>query len=129
MTFSHSLGQKQTFGDTTRKVCSLYEPVGVKVVLSRRASSALHVLSPYCREQVRREVRGTCDDRIALYPAAPIRLATMLYARTIALRMGLIWGTALSPYGLPATHPTRQRARRPVELVYPLLPAVVLIWL
>ncbi len=32
------------------------------------------------------EVRGTCDDRINLYPAAPIRLATMLYARTIALR-------------------------------------------
>ncbi len=30
------------------------------------------------------EVRGRCDDRIDLYPAAPIWLATMLYARTIA---------------------------------------------
>ncbi len=35
------------------------------------------------------EIRGTCDDRIDLYPAAPIRLATMLYARTIA---GQGWG-------------------------------------
>ena len=36
------------------------------------------------------DVRGRCDDRIDLYPAAPIWLATMLYARTIALRIGLI---------------------------------------
>ena len=41
-------------------------------------------LSVVCRSGD--EVRGTCDDRIDLYPAAPIRLATMLYARTIALR-------------------------------------------
>ena len=32
----------------------LYEPVGVKVVLSRGAFLALHVLGPYCRGQVRR---------------------------------------------------------------------------
>ncbi len=63
---------------------TLYEPVGVKVVLSCGASSVLHVLSPCCRGRSGDEVRGACDDRIALYPAAPIWLATMLYARTIA---------------------------------------------
>ena len=34
---------------------------------------------------------GSCDDRITLYPAAPLRLATLLHARTIA-REG--WGSS-----------------------------------
>ncbi len=59
------------------------------------------------------EIRGTCDDRIDLYPAAPVRLATMLYARTISWSgTGLIWGAALSPNRHPAIHPTCQRAPR-----------------
>lgn len=33
----------------------------------------------------------SCDDRITLYPAAPLRLATLLHARTIA-REG--WGSS-----------------------------------
>ena len=34
---------------------------------------------------------GSCDDRITLYPAAPLWLATLLHARTIA-REG--WGSS-----------------------------------
>jgi hypothetical protein len=34
---------------------------------------------------------GSCDVRITLYPAAPLRLATLLHARTIA-REG--WGSS-----------------------------------
>ncbi len=34
---------------------------------------------------------GSCDDRITLYPAAPLRLATLLHTRTIA-REG--WGSS-----------------------------------
>ena len=50
------------------------------------------------------------NDRINLYPAAPIRLATMLRAWTITKRgMGLIFGTAPSPSGHSVTHPTRQQ--------------------
>src|SRR3981189_1577739 len=37
---------------------------------------------------------GSCDDRITLYPAAPLRLATLLHARTIA-REG--WGSSSQP--------------------------------
>jgi len=33
---------------------------------------------------------GSCDDRITLYPAAPLWLATLLHARTIAEKDGLI---------------------------------------
>src|SRR5262249_54207808 len=41
------------------------------------------------------EVHGSCDGRISLYPAAPIRLATLLHAWTYrAGRMGLIARTA-----------------------------------
>ena len=41
------------------------------------------------------EVHGSCDDRISLYPAAPVRLATLLHAWTYrAGRMGLIPRTA-----------------------------------
>src|SRR5215475_5509539 len=41
------------------------------------------------------EVHGSCDDRISLYPAAPVRLATLLHAWTYrAGRMGLITRTA-----------------------------------
>jgi hypothetical protein len=41
------------------------------------------------------EVHGSCDDRISLYPAAPVRLATLLHAWTYrAGRMGLIARTA-----------------------------------
>ena len=51
------------------------------------------------------------SDRINLYPAAPIRLATMLRTWTIAERgMGLIFSTAPSPSGHAVTHPTRQQA-------------------
>ena len=58
---------------------------------------------------------GACDNRITLYPAAPLRLATLLYARTIA-REG--WGhlhsgrlaTPNLQWGSPATHPTRPNA-------------------
>ena len=50
------------------------------------------------------------NDRINLYPAAPIRLATMLHTWTITKRgMGLIFGTAPSPSGHSVTHPTRQQ--------------------
>jgi hypothetical protein len=49
------------------------------------------------------------NDRINLYPAAPIRLATMLNTWTITKRgMGLIFWTALPPSGHAVTHPTRQ---------------------
>ena len=52
----------------------------------------------------------SCEDRINLYPAAPIRLATMLHTWTITKRgMGLIFGTAPSPSGHSVTHPTRQQ--------------------
>ncbi len=51
------------------------------------------------------------NDRINLYPAAPIRLATMLHTWTITEQgMGLIFGTAPSPSGHSVTHPTRQQA-------------------
>src|SRR5215831_16531334 len=41
------------------------------------------------------EVHGSCDGRISLYPAAPVRLATLLHAWTCrAGRMGLITRTA-----------------------------------
>ena len=49
------------------------------------------------------------SDRINLYPAAPIRLATMLRAWTITEQgMGLIFTSAPSPNGRTVTHPTRQ---------------------
>ena len=52
-------------------------------------------------------------DRINLYPAAPIRLATMVRTWTITTRgMGLIFWTASSPNGPAVTHPTRQPAFR-----------------
>src|SRR5262245_44676186 len=64
------------------------------------------------------EVHGSCDGRISLYPAAPIRLATLLHAWTYrAGRMGLIARTAegLGPVceAVPQSHirPAR-RARR-----------------
>ena len=51
------------------------------------------------------------SDRINLYPAAPIRLATMLRAWTITEQgMGLIFTSAPSPNGRTVTHPTRQQA-------------------
>ena len=34
---------------------------------------------------------GSCDDRITLYPASPLRLATLLHARTIAREE---WGSS-----------------------------------
>src|SRR5215475_12658799 len=67
------------------------------------------------------EVHGSCDGRISLYPAAPIRLATLLHAWTYrAGRMGLIARTAegLGPSceAVPQSHirPARraQRERR-----------------
>src|SRR5262245_20406289 len=60
------------------------------VVTSPTASSGL---SSSGRSSV--EVHGSCDGRISLYPAAPIRLATLLHAWTYrAGRMGLIARTA-----------------------------------
>ncbi len=51
------------------------------------------------------------SDRITLYPASPIRLATMLRTWTITEQgMGLIFGTAPKPSGSTVTHPTRQLA-------------------
>ena len=89
-------GSKPEVSQGHGNVRSLYEPLEVKVVLSCCASllsgcspSAFHVLSPIVVGRSGDVVRGTCDDRINLYPAAPIRLATMLYARTIA---GQGWG-------------------------------------
>ncbi len=50
------------------------------------------------------------NDLINLYPAAPIRLATMLHTWTITKRgMGLIFGTAPSPSRHSVTRPTRQQ--------------------
>ena len=50
------------------------------------------------------------NDRINLYPAAPIRLTTMLHTWTITIRgMGLIFRTAILPSGHAVTHPTRQQ--------------------
>ncbi|MCZ6622904.1 MAG: hypothetical protein O7B35_01500, partial [Deltaproteobacteria bacterium] len=55
--------------------------------------------------------RFRASDRINLYPAAPIWLATMLHPWTITGQgMGLICYTALSPSGHAVTHPTRQQA-------------------
>jgi hypothetical protein len=58
------------------------------------------------------EVHGPCDNRINLYPAAPIRLAKVLLAWTIAQEMGLIFRTADWHFANlrcapTATHPTR----------------------
>ena len=55
-------------------------------------------------------VHVSSEDRINLYPAAPIRLATMLNAWIIAGWMGLIFCPALWPSRHGATHPTRQRS-------------------
>jgi hypothetical protein len=57
------------------------------------------------------EVHGACDSRINLYPAAPIRLAKVLLAWTIAqvdgahLRNGILASANLR-CGSTATHPT-----------------------
>ena len=54
--------------------------------------------------------RFRANDRINLYPAAPIRLATMLHTWTITIwGMGLISGMAVSQSGHAVTHPTRQQ--------------------
>ena len=57
------------------------------------------------------EVHGACDNRINLYPAAPIRLAKVLLAWTIAQEDGahLVYGRLASANlqcGHTATHPT-----------------------
>src|SRR5208283_739265 len=54
---------------------------------------------------------GSCENRITLYPAAPLRLATLLHARTIAWKDGahLHNGRLATPnlrWVSPATHPT-----------------------
>jgi hypothetical protein len=46
---------------------------------------------------------GSCDDRITLYPAAPLRLATLLHARTIA-REGCKYAPNIAPTSSSA-HP------------------------
>ena len=60
---------------------------------------------------------GSCDDRITLYPAAPLRLATLLHARTIAREDGahLHNGRLARPtlrWFSPATHPTHPTPTR-----------------
>ena len=89
----------------------LYEASAVKAVLVGCALSVFlffgsRVVSGSCDD-----VHVSCEDRINLYPAAPIRLATMLYTWTITGRgMGLILWTAPSPRRHAVTHPTRQQA-------------------
>ena len=61
---------------------------------TRRISARLHWLAPSCGARSAGPASmsmGSCDDRITLYPAAPLRLATLLHARTIA-REG--WGSS-----------------------------------
>ena len=71
------------------------------------------------------EVHGSCDGRISLYPAAPIRLATLLHAWTYrAGRMGLMARTAegLWPIceAVPQSRirPARRAPKGASELVY-----------
>jgi len=64
-------------------VC-LYVPVAVKAVLVGCALPVFlffgsRIVSGSCDD-----IHVSCEDRINLYPAAPIRLATMLNAWTIA---------------------------------------------
>ncbi len=76
-------GYKQTFGGVDPHV-RLYEASTVKAVLVGCALSVFlffgsRVVSGSCDD-----AHVSCEDRINLYPAAPIRLATMLNAWTIA---------------------------------------------
>ncbi len=76
-------GYKQTFRRVHNYV-RLYEASTVKAVLVGCALSVFlifgsRVVSGFCDD-----VHVSCEDRINLYPAAPIRLATMLNAWTIA---------------------------------------------
>ena len=76
-------GYKQTCGRASDYV-RLYGPVVVKAVL---VGCALFVFLFFGSRVVSGsddDVHVTCEDRINLYPAAPIRLATMLNAWTIA---------------------------------------------
>ncbi len=76
-------GYKRTCGGVSDYVC-LYGPVAVKVVL---VGCALPVFLFFGSRVVSGSCDGihvSCEDRINLYPAAPIRLATMLNAWTIA---------------------------------------------
>ena len=92
-------------------VC-LYEALVVKVVVRQRrmtVSFVGYVFVP--RAGLAMSSMSRASDRINLYPAAPIRLATMLRAWTITERgMGLIFTSAPSPNGSTVTHPTRQQA-------------------
>jgi hypothetical protein len=54
--------------------------VGVKAVLVAVASQLLLFFSPCALSGSTSDVHVSCEDRINLYPAAPIRLATMLHA-------------------------------------------------
>jgi len=62
------------------------------------------------------DIHVSCEDRINLYPAAPIRLATMLNAWTIALRWdganlynGALTKRTLSHTSDPPTPPDQGR--------------------
>ena len=104
------LGYKRTLWGRAWNV-RLYEASAVKAVLVGCALPVFlffgsRVVSGSCDD-----VHVSCEDRINLYPAAPIRLATMLRAWTITEQgMGLIFTTAPSPSGRTVTHPTRQQA-------------------
>jgi len=76
-------GYKRTLWGAALNV-RLYEASAVKAVLVGCALSVFlffgsRVVSGSCDD-----VHVSCEDRINLYPAAPIRLATMLNAWTIA---------------------------------------------
>ncbi len=61
-----SSDRRDALGDKDRSnVGCLYEPVEVKAVLSRGASSALHVSSPYCRGVGRSAMRSVARATIA----------------------------------------------------------------
>ena len=76
-------GQLRTLATYRCHVC-LYGPVAVKAVL---VGCALPVFLFFGSRDVSGscdDVHVSCEDRINLYPAAPIRLATMLNAWIIA---------------------------------------------
>jgi len=76
-------GYKRKFFVAPSHVC-LYGPVAVKVVLVGYALSVFLFFGSRVVSGSGNDVHVTCEDRINLYPAAPIRLATMLNAWIIA---------------------------------------------
>ncbi len=80
----HSEAQER-FGLKMRSLdVRLYGPVAVKAVLVGCALPVFLFFSSRVVSGSCDDVHVSCEDRINLYPAAPIRLATMLNAWTIA---------------------------------------------